>query len=442
MLAVFSVHTSALNLTDGHTGLYALRSAYTLEQGNYSYGVWLSSEQYVVPGSSTQLQLNDLTMSFHQGVTDRLEVGMYFPARMGVASGTFDFQHFGFSLKYKTDETPATKDAVSFTVYGGILAADPASGLGSGESNYGISFDYSNKIGRSVIHSNIGIENSDAISITAPATATFSPSSKIFWRLGSEMRYSDTSSFNLGIELGTDLENVGTTTSILLPSYTYNSTDKHLRYTLGLGYNLQAMDNLPASSVYIGMNYNLESPNKKMSRLERRLAQLEGMLNNFTTSQSSQDNSLALMDERLNYLYNTDIPTYNGRIDSVEKRLAGLKQPSLVHAPVVKKPKMAAMGGLKKSPGKSMKVEIINRTGSKKLAQRISNRLKKKGYIVVRIIDDKKKRLNRSYVYYQKGYDKQAVNLGHSLPKNQIIGRSGSLGKDVNLRLVIGNDLK
>ncbi|MDH5185157.1 MAG: LytR C-terminal domain-containing protein [Gammaproteobacteria bacterium] len=433
LLAVFSVNTSALNLTDGHTGLYALRSAYTLPQGDYSYGLWLSSQQYAVPASSSQLLLNDLSMSFHQGVTDQLEVGMYFPARMGVASGNFDFQHFGFSIKYKTDETPATKDAVSFTLYGGILATDPATGLGSGESNYGISFDYSNKVGGSIIHSNIGIENSDAISITAPSTATFSPSSKMFWRMGGEIGYSETSSFNIGVELTSDLSGGGTATT-LLPSYTYNSTDHHLRYTLGLGYNLQPTANMPSSSIYMGMNYNFESPSKKMSQLEHRLVELEGMLNNLTTSQSSQDASLEMVDGRLNYLYDTDVPIYNDRVDNIEKQIAELKK-----RPVAKATTPRVMST--KGQTKSLKVEIVNRSGSKKLAKRISERLKNNGYIIVRVIEGKKK-LKRSHVYYQNGYDKQAVSLGHSLPKNQIIGKAADLAYDVNLRLVIGDDLK
>lgn len=448
-LAVFSVNTSALNLTDGHTGLYALRSAYTLEQGNYSYGLWASSEQYAVPASTSTIMLNDLTMSFHQGVTDQVEVGMYFPTRMGVGNGTFDFQHFGFSVKYKVDETPATKDAVSFTVYGGILAADPTLGLGSGQSNYGVSFDYSNKIGSSIIHSNIGVETSDSINITGPAAATFAPSSKMFWRIGGEMRYNETSSFNMGVELSSDLSSGGTAASKLLPSYTYTSTDKYLRYTIGLSYNLQPVDNMPSGAVYLGMNYNFESPSRKMGKLEQRLAEMEGMLNNLTTSQSSQDSSLVLMDERLNYLYDTDLPTYNDRIDNIENKIAALeKRPvgksavkkQALSKPAVKKA-IAPVIMKKKTHNRIMSVEIINRTGSKKVAKRISNRLKKKGYKVVRIIESKK-RLKRSHVYYQNGFDKQAVKLGHSLPRNQIVLKSAKLSKDVELRLILGDDLK
>ena len=443
LLALFSANASALNLTDGHTGLYALRSAYTLEQGNYSYGLWASSEQYAVPASTSTILLNDITMSFHQGVTDQVEVGMYFPARMGLVDGTFDFQHFGFSVKYKLDETPATKDAVSFTVYGGILAADPALGLGSGQSNYGISFDYSNKFGDTLIHSNIGIESSDAIAITAPATASFAPSSKMFWRMGGEMRYNETSSFNLGLELSSDLS-AGITASRLLPSYTYTSTDNELRYTIGLAYNPQAVDNVSSGAVYLGMNYNFESPNRKMGKLEARLAQIEGMLNNFTTSQSSQDNSLALMDERLNYLYDTDLPTYNARIDSVEKKIAALEKRPLskpaIKTPAVK-PAIAPVVIKQNAHNKLMSVEIINRTGSKQVAKKISSRLKKKGYKVVRVIESKK-RLKRSHVYYQNGFAKQAVKLGHALPRNQIVLKSGKLSKDVHLRLILGDDLK
>lgn len=448
LLAVFSVNASALNLTDGHTGLYALRSAYTLEQGNYSYGMWVSSQQYAVPASTAQLLLNDVTMSFHQGVTDQLEVGMYFPARLGISSGSFEFQHFGFSIKYKADETPATKDAVAFTLYGGILAADPSLGLGSGTSNYGLSFDYSNRFGNTIIHSNIGLESSDAFSsITSPSIATFTTASKMFWRLGGETRYNETSSFNIGVELASDLT-AGTTATTLLPSYTYNAPDKHLRYTMGLGYNLQPTDNQPVSSIYLGMNYNFESPTKKMTRLEQRLAEMQGMLDNLTTSQSSQDNALGLMDERLNYLYETDLPTYNGRVDHNEKQIAELKKrplqvaaapktSSTVAPVVVKKPVVAKPA----TTSKAMRVEIINRTGSKKVADKISKRLAKKGYVVVRVIDGKNK-LKRSHVYYQNGYDKQAVNLGHALPRNQIVLKSADLAKDVNLRLVLGDDLK
>lgn len=441
LLAVISVKVSALNLTDGHTGLYALRSAYTLEQGNYSYGLWVSSQQYAVPASSSLLLLNDVTMSFHQGVTDQLEVGMYFPARMGVASGSFEFQHFGFSVKYKTDETPATKDAVSFTLYGGILAADPSLGLGSGSSNYGVSFDYSNKIGGTILHSNIGLESSDSINITAPATATFTTGSKMFWRIGGETRYNETSSYNIALELASDLT-AATTSASLLPSYTYTAPDRHLRYSIGLGYNLQPVANQAASSIYLGMNYNFESPTNKMSKLEQRLMEMEGMLNNLTTSQSSQDTALGLVDERLNYLYETDLPTYDGRVDHNEKQIAELKKrPLQVAQQTDSKTSVTPLVMAKKANDKLMKVEIVNRTGSKKAADAISKRLKKKGYVVVRIVEGKKK-FKRSHVYYQNGYAKQAVALGHALPRNQIVHKSADLSHDVHLRLVLGDDLK
>ena len=404
--------------------------------------MWVSSQQFAVPASSAQLLLNDVTMSFHQGVTDQLEVGMYFPARQGISSGSFEFQHFGFSIKYKADETPATKDAVAFTLYGGILAADPSLGLGSGTSNYGISFDYSNKFGNTLIHSNIGLESSDTFSsITSPSVATFTTASKMFWRLGSETRYNETSSFNIGVELASDLS-AGTTATTLLPSYTYNAADKHLRYTMGLGYNLQPADNQPASSIYLGMNYNFESPTRKMSQLEQRLAEMQATLNNLTTSQSSQDNSLGLMDERLNYLYETDLPTYNSRVDHNEKQIAELKKRPVQKVIATQpKPSVAPVVVKKNTDSKLMRVEIVNRTGSKKTADKISKRLTKKGYVVVRVINGKKA-LRRSHVYYQNGYAKQAVNLGHALPRNQIVLKSADLAYDVHLRLVLGDDLK
>jgi hypothetical protein len=446
VLSLFSLPASALNLIDGHTSIYGVRSAYTLAEGDYSYGFWTDSTYYQGAGG-VLLPIQDMSMSFHQGVTNKFEVGMYFPARIALGTNNLEFQHFGFSLKFKTDETPATKDAVAFTLYGGMLSADSTKGVGSGSDNFGISFDYSNTLGKYKFHSNLGLEASDAVTVTSATTGTFAVDNKMFWRLGFEMPYNETSSFNIGFAVTNDLTS-NLSSANLIPSYTYTSPDKELRYHIGLGYNLNPADNLPTTSLYLGVNYSFSSPNKHIAELEHRIVQLEGMMNNITTSQARQDTDLALVDQRYNYLYENDLPTFNSRVDVVEKKLADLAQEqkklAAMKAPA---PVAAAKPATKMAPpmmvkgdGK-MRVEIINRSSDPKLHERIAKRLRDKGYVVVRSSLAQKK-LARTQIFYKNGYDKQAVTLGHSLPKNQTVLKAADLSVDVDLRLVLGDDLK
>jgi hypothetical protein len=447
VLSLITLPASALNLIDGHTSIYGVRSAYTLPQGDYSYGFWTDSTYYQGAGG-VLLPVQDMSMSFHQGVTDKFEVGMYFPARIALGTNNLEFQHLGFALKYKTDETPATKDAVAFTLYGSILSADVTKGVGSGSDNFGISFDYSNTLsGKYKFHSNLGLESSDAITVTSATSGTFAVDGKMFWRLGFEMPYSDTSSFNIGFAVTNDLTS-NLSSANLVPSYTYTSPNKELRYHIGLGYNLNPADNLPTTSLYLGVNYSFTSPKKHIAALEHRIVQLEGMINNLTTSQARQDTDMALVDKRYNYLYENDLPTFNQRVEAVEKKVADLAQEQKklaamkARAPVAAAkpaPKMAPPMAVK-STGK-LRVEIINRSSDPKLHERIAKRLRGKGYVIVRSTQAKK-RLAHTTIFYKNGYDKAAVKLGHSLPKNQNVLRAADLSVDVDLRLVLGDDLK
>jgi len=443
-LSLNALPASALNLVDGHTGIYGVRSANTLAQGNYSYGLWTDTTLYQGAGG-VSLPVQDISMSFHQGVSDQFEVGMYFPSRLALGTNNLEFQHFGLALKYKTDETPATKDAVAITLYGSILSTPATKGVGSGSDNYGISFDYTSTLGSFKFLSNLGLEASDAITVTSATSGSFAVDGKMFWSMGLVMPSSDTSSFNLGLEVKNDLSTNQSSVNFL-PSYTYTSPNKELRYHIGLGYNLNPADNLPSGALFMGVNYSFVSPNKHIAELEHRIDILQGMVDNLTTSQASQDTDLALVDQRYNYLYENDLPIISKRVGGTEKRLDAveLEQKKLAAMKTMPAPKAARKSlpppVVMHDKGK-MRVEIINRSGDPKLSERIASRLKKKGYVVV-ASKSAKNSLKHSYVYYRNGYAKQAVALGHSLPKNQFVNKSANLPKDVDLRLVIGDDLK
>lgn len=445
-LSLISLPASALNLIDGHTSIYGVRSAYTLAEGNYSYGFWSDSTFYQGP-SGEQLPVQDMSMSFHQGVTDQFEVGMYFPARMALGTSNLEFQHFGFALKYKTDETPATKDAVAFTLYGSILSAPASKGVGSGQDNFGISFDYTNTLGgRYKFHSNLGVESSDAITVTSATSGTFAVDAKMFWRLGFEMPYSDTSSFNIGFAVTNDITS-NESSANLIPSYTYTSPNKELRYHIGVGYNLNAAANLPTTSLYMGVNYSFVSPNKHIADLEHRIDELSNLVNDLSTSQARQDTDLALVDQRYNYLYENDLPILSQRVGGAEKRLDALEAQTKklaamkAAAPAPQAAAKPAAVPVPMVPKGKMRVEIINRSGDPKLAERVAERLKKKNYVVVASKMGKDS-LKHSHIYYRNGFAKQAVELGHALPKNQFVNKAANLPKNVDLRLVMGDDLK
>ncbi|MBD3609164.1 MAG: hypothetical protein HUJ30_01295, partial [Gammaproteobacteria bacterium] len=309
-LSGFVTSAQAINLIDSHTGIYGVRSAYTLEQGSYAYGFWTSGEFYKAPGSTDYYSREGLAMSFHQGVTDSFEVGFYLPGQSSNGTGRLEVEHLGVSFKFKTDETPATKDAVSMTIYAGMLSADPTKGVGSGIDNYGFEFDYSNLFGSTRFHTNIGVERSDSITVTSPSAATYSVSNKLFWRLGAEFPTSESGNFNLGLEMVSDMD-VGTTSAYLAPSYTYRSPDKHLQYHFGVNYNASETPDTPLAQVFMGVNYSFDSPTKQISQLEQRIIELNNRVDELITSQGAQDGALELVDTRYNYLYETVLPTYD-----------------------------------------------------------------------------------------------------------------------------------
>ena len=158
------------------------------------------------------------------------------------------------------------------------------------------------------------------------------------------------------------------------------------------------------------------------------------------------------MDQRYNYLYENDLPTVNQRVDTVEKQIGELsQQQKQLAAMQARKPtpaaaakpdaKMVAPVPVMAKPEGKLRVEIVNHSSDPKLQDRIAKRLQDKGYIVVRTLRAKAK-LARTHVYYKNGYAEQAVTLGHSLPRNQIVLKSADLADDVELRLVLGDDLK
>lgn len=453
-LSLISLPASALGYMNGQTSMYGVRSAYTLGEGNYSYGLSADTTYYQGTGG-VQLPLQDMVMSVHQGVSKHIEAGFYFPARYALGTNNLEFQKFGFSFKFQTDETPATKDAVAVTLYGGVLSADASKGVGSGLDNFGLSFDYTNTFsGRNKVHSNLGVEHGDALTVISSTSGSFDVNDKMFWRVGLEFPFGETNSFDLGLAV-TNNFTTNTSSAMLMPSYSYLSRDRQLRYNIGIGYNTTPDTNLPIASAYIGMSYRFVSPNKHIADLEKRINLMQMQLDDLSTSQARQDTDLALIDQRYNYLYDNDLPIVGKRLDNAEKRidnlekrqqsLAAMKAKILATPRVTAQPKMSVKAApavpVEMGKGGKLTVEIINRSGDAALLKRISNRIKQKGYDVV-MSKSSNSLLKQSYVYYRNGYAKQAVTLGHALPKNQIVSRSAHLPKGVDLKLELGADLK
>ncbi|OGW12742.1 MAG: hypothetical protein A3G93_01190 [Nitrospinae bacterium RIFCSPLOWO2_12_FULL_45_22] len=91
--------------------------------------------------------------------------------------------------------------------------------------------------------------------------------------------------------------------------------------------------------------------------------------------------------------------------------------------------------------GKGFRVEVSNGNGLARMASRISEYLKVRGYRVARLTNAEHFGHKNTMIFYQEGYGQQAIALNHEIPGEQELLISSSNRKDIHIRVLLGRDL-
>lgn len=466
-LSLFSAMTAYADLPmEGHTGIFMMRGADTLAPGDYSYSVGMVSNQLPITGTGTYYFIHDFMFNFNQGINERLEFGLGFPQRFSSANPTWQIAQLNTSLKYRLKGSREEGQVLSLTWYTSMFPAPAAAGLGTGTRNAGLELNYTQFGPMRDVHLNYGIEQVDNVSVAAGPVITFTNTAKLYWKMGMEQRVNEHTSYVLGTSMHLDF--VSFSSQMMVgAAYRYRNEPTGFSYTVGVSYNVLRTADEPRFRYMIGLNYKLDSPKSKMYNMEQRLQQMEASLQRMENNMQQQQQQMNQMQSQDQALYEQELPAIRQEISNLrnemtemqgeQQAMAGAIE-NLGQAPVVAltpppAPEPPAAAPEVEAPVEEAppvvavlpnlpRVQIVNESGVAGLGDRYAGQMAEKGYPVVETNEVEGKSNKTTYIYYRPGFAEQAIEIGHTMPRNQIVLQSKTLPDGVDVLIVLGEDVQ
>ena len=94
------------------------------------------------------------------------------------------------------------------------------------------------------------------------------------------------------------------------------------------------------------------------------------------------------------------------------------------------------------APSRALRLEVTNGNGARGMARRVARRLARPGLTTARVINERSFRLELTEIRYREGQAGAAAALGALLAVTPRLVQSDRMSADVDLRIVLGRDLR
>lgn len=259
-LASGPVANSAFNLQGG-------AGAWQLEEGESLFRSDLRVYSFQELDDDSRGTGMDLRVGADFGITDRVQVGGTLPFRSSLDSrNNFYGRHARGDLRVLLNSDDTTVSSVA--LWGTVVESDSRR-VNSGDSEFGVQYNWSRREGEGDLHFSIGTERLDY----PEARNRYSSDSRFYIKGGLVERMSPENSLTLEFELGRTYSG-DHRTLIFMPGMRWYQPASNLVWTGHVGLAPDAVPGRPSFSAQIGVTYLMGAMAQPDDRRVRRLEQI------------------------------------------------------------------------------------------------------------------------------------------------------------------------
>jgi hypothetical protein len=437
----------------GGSGLIEMRTADVVESGSLDIDLYGLVKAYRKPGSSNKDSDGVAALGLNYGIANVMELGIIVPYEVYGDSSITGWRDVEGVAKVRVLGDPQKGYGLAVTGFGTLDTSSTAKNLGSGKRQYGGEMNFSIFGKTSSFHVTGGYQKSDTKHVSS-SLVDYTREEKLVGGVGVEIRPIPEFVFSLEALADHGMHSKGDDT-FLAPGVRYSPND-YLTYTVGASIGLPDDRSEPRYEIMAGITIGLGRTKGKVVPVDSRMTDAEKRLQSL---EAKLDQTVQEWDRKLGQLQvevkenseaqqrakmKEEISSLESRVSTLERsnRTGAIGSSSSGTAPVtasraVPGEKQGKTGG-KRAP----RIEVLNGTTIPGMAQKVAERLRKKGYSIVRVGDAEKKNAAVSTVYYREGYAENAVTTGHAIPRDQYVFKKPGIASDIDIQIVIGSDLK
>jgi hypothetical protein len=414
LLAVSPAFAVTMQSSSGGSGLGLMRTAEVMDAGEFALSLGGTMSSYRAKGLLPDTVDTFTVPSLSYGIGGWSEVHLTVPYITASPSGFTNADGMAdpqLIVKFGRAKQDDIGFSTAVTLFGSLSRGDKNAGVVSGDTQYGLELNLSNRFNNGAVHFNLGYEKTDApVRITNPVRVE-----KYTAAFGAETALS--SSTNLFVE-STGYHTVDTNdNNLILTAGLQFTPTPSLGIQLGYGQGFPRSRSEPESVVLANLTY---SPNARPKQRYSAVGNMEEYraLEGQTAELSSRVTDLDL------------------KVNSVETRLAAVETkpvPMATTTPMASPAPMISAAPVSTGP----RVEVVNASSNPAVVQRVMAQLQRAGAQVVN--SRKQARTERTTsILYRDGFSHEAINLGHKIDGSQIVAKR-KLAEGVDIQVLIGN---
>ena len=467
---VATAHASLLGVEG--SGSLKTRTADMLARGDAYVDLMAGTESYIVNGNNRDVEMI-LAPQIVFGFSDNLDLALS-AVHVTSDASTQGLRSLTGIAKYRLWQDESSRIGLSLSAYDDLYTAT-STAFGSGDGNYGAALNLSVSAAAAArYHFLFGSERSDQ---HVAGTASYLAKNRLIAGAGIEMR--PLPDLEMSVEaLASRIPGNQDNNMLLMPSLRYQPAGR-VAYNFGLAYGFPGDRSSPEYRFTAGLSVGLDRPERRRHRIavaseDDKQSVAKGRDDSVVDSGSTMDESRlarhvsALSENQATMQRNIDLLSRDQTAlrDEVEKISDG--QSTM----------MQQLGGIEKdiknlsiTSGHGLaRIEVENASGIKGLGERVAEILMRKGYEVTSVTDAPKLvsrptkifytggagktaevvRVARAdlaikhqtRIFYIEGFVQRATRVSMILPGSQAIVPDKKLKNDVEIRVVVGKDMR
>lgn len=410
----------------GGSGIGVMRTAEMMLPGEFTYNIRGSMFEYELGGATTEVD-STAYVGISFGMGEYMEIGFSAPYQMSftggapaVVGGVMPLQGY---VKMSFTGYVERGFASGLTLYGSYAPSTPSIYVSSGINNYGMELNFSHFGERSAVHMNIGYGSLDdrVQTGTGAGLGSYNNTNTYYGQLGMEMYLNESlkASFTMtGSTTASLNENVSIATG-----FHYIATPKTI-ITLGTNTGFPTNRSNPQTGYYVVFTYSPNGQLKREPNFKKDLSKLEQQNQRIENKLTELDKKLDEMNSKLEQQQQSgDMAQQGGGAAMAE----GDGVDSGEVSPLDQNGKQ----------GNGIRVIVINASGKDGMGGKVADMLRAKGYEVV-AVESMDETTPATWIHYNTGFSKQAVELDGLFPGNQHVVR-----RDINhadIIIIVGAD--
>ena len=471
-LGLVSVAHASFLSTDGD-GSLRLRTADTLAAGDRYLDVQTGTESYIANGNSRDLEMT-MSPEIVYGVSDDLDLAVSATHVTSNAS-TQGLRNLTGIAKYRIWQSQSSMLGLALSAYHDLYTTNAA--IGSGDANYGTALNLSITPGASSrYHLQVGTERSDQY---VAATSSYAAKNRLIADAGIELRPLPDLQLSVAA-LASRIPGNRDNNMLLMPSLRYQPAGR-VAYNFGLAYGVPSDRSSPEYRFSAGLSIGLDNPGHRHRSIAAKEAGQPLAVKDGNTDETGSHNATGAMEEsslaRHVSALDENQAAMQRNIDLLSRDQTALRD-EVGKISDGQATMMQQLGGIEKdiknlslTGGQGLaRVEVENASGIKGLGEKVAEILMRKGYEVTSVTDAPKTAIRptkifytggagktaevvrvaraelaikrQTRIYYIEGFVQRATRVSMILPGSQAIVPDKKLKNEVEIKVVVGKDMR